>query len=106
MEGGVAKAEGPEHGPGEIVIEHIPAHASDDLAQQDEAGVAVLEARAGRIVERFGRQRPGRPRKATGEGFGAGDRWKPGAVGHDPTDGHLLEGSALELLEITAERRV
>src|SRR5262249_43216297 len=70
VKGGVANAEGPEHDSGEIVIERLSAHATNDLAEQDEPGVAVLEAGAGGVVERFGRQGSRRPGEATGDGVG------------------------------------
>src|SRR5207245_4254780 len=90
VKGGVAKAEGPEHSSGEIVIERISTHASDDLAQQDEPGVAVLEAGVGGVVERLGRQGSGRPGKATGDGVAAWACRQPGAVGDAPKDVVLL----------------
>src|SRR5881409_975423 len=100
MEGGVPERERPEHDAGEIVVERVATHPADDFAEQNEAGIAVLEAGAGRVVERLGGQRPGGTRKATGQRVGGGDRRESGTVREDPADRHLLERASFELLEV------
>ena len=102
----VAQAERAEEHPVEIAVEGVAAHAPDDLAEQDEAGVAVLEAGARRIVERDLGERPGRCRKSRRDRARGRDRQEARAVGQDPPDGDPVEGPAPELPQVAPERRV
>ena len=106
LERRVAQAEGLEHGTVEVAVERLAADPSHDLAEQDEADVAVLGAGAGHVVE-------GQPRQAAHGVVDGGvhharrrDGREARAVGEQPLDRHLGEVRLLELAEITAERRV
>src|SRR5207247_6822103 len=102
----VAQAERAEEPPGERAVEGVAVHEPDDLAEQDEAGVAVLEAGARRIVKRDLRERPGGCRKSRRDRARGRDRQEPSAVRQDSPSGDALEALVPELAQVAPERRV
>jgi hypothetical protein len=106
MEGRVAQVERPEQDALEVLVERLATHPPHDLAQQDEARVAVLEGGAGRVHEGPAGQRPGRGRKAGGHRAVRRDGHKAGGVGEHAFDRHVLERAAAELPEVTPQRGV
>ena len=106
MEGRLREPERAEDDASEVEVERLAAHASHDLAEEDEARVAVLRARARRVVERDLGQEPRRPRKA-GAHRGLGrHRAEARAVREDPPDRDLPERAAPKLAQVGAERRI
>ena len=106
MKARVLEIERPEEDPLEVPIETRAADATDDLAEEDEAGVAVLERRARGILEGNLRDLGHRRRKSRGDGGVRGIRDQSGGVGHEPPDRDLVELLAAELLQVLAEGRV
>jgi hypothetical protein len=103
MEGRVTEGERPEQDAFEIPVERLAAHPPDNLAQQDEARVAVPEARAGRVLERPPGQGLGRVGKAGGHRAVRRDGQKASGVGEHALDRHVRESAAAELPEVTPQ---
>src|SRR5206468_8473421 len=106
MEAGVRQRERSECRLVQVLVERSAADPPDHLGEQDEAGVAVLERSAGRIIEWHlgdgvrGTGKAGRDHGVRGIGG------EPGAMGQEPSDRDLIELLVAELLEVSSKRRV
>ena len=106
IEARVAQAERLEDVVVEVAVERLARHAPHHLTEQDEAGVAVLERGARRVVERHLRQQRGRLRKSGIQRAARRDRRQARAVREQPPDrDHVVRASA-EFFEIPPERPV
>jgi hypothetical protein len=102
----VAKPERTDEHTVEIPVERLAGHAAHDLAQEDEAGVAVLEAGAGRIVELHLRDRARRAREPALDRLVRRVSGESGAVRQHAPDGDLVERPRAKFLQVSAQRRV
>src|SRR5438094_10142975 len=98
MKARVLEIERPEEDPLEVPIETRAADATDDLAEEDEAGVPVRERRARGLLERNLRDLGHRRRKSRGDGAVRRIPDQPGGLGPGPPERDLAELLAAKLL--------
>jgi len=102
----VLQVERADERPFHVPVERRAADPADDLAEQNESGIAVLEGRAGGILERQLGDLTHRRREARDHGAVRRVRDEPGAVGQESPDRDLIELLAAVFPKVPPDRSV